>query len=191
VSNSSSLTSKQEVFHENDSCEVATLALPAYKKRLEIPLPSYCCPNEPFAGTSGSLPRSKESAQLTKEISPEITGNPFLGVPKIQSQPHKEQRLLTNHFVLFKVSAPTNRESTAHWNRWPCWFLTQDTSCGTWPVKWLVYKLRLSRCFRFDSSIGTAPGRKKITELYFWPQPTCTKMHKQCWISQVLGIRYI
>lgn len=70
-------------------------------------------------------------------------------------------------------------------NRWSCW-LSQDTSCGTWPVKWLLSKVRLSSSLRFDSSFGRAPGRKEIAEMYFWKH---TKMHKQCWISPVPRIR--
>ena len=58
-------------------------------------------------------------------------------------------------------------------NRWSCW-LSQDTSCGTWPVKWFLYKFRLSSSLRFDSSFGRAPGRTKSTEMYFWKHPTCT-----------------
>ena len=60
VSTSSSMTSKEGVVHENDSCEVAALAIPAYKRPLENSLPSHYCPNAPFEVSPASLPRNKE-----------------------------------------------------------------------------------------------------------------------------------
>ena len=112
VSNSSSMTSIEGVVHENDFCEVAALAIPAYKRPLENSLPTYYCPNAPFEVSPASLPRNNREAQRSffRGTKDSVTkGSDFwaansfcsgwrrIPTPQIPPQPHNEQRLLTSH----------------------------------------------------------------------------------------------